>query len=75
MGTGIILNQQSASLHRWYHRAGGTSMMARGNIVKEDQDFGTVESQKSLLLPLGITCHTPFICASSCTRFKTVSDV
>ena len=31
----------------WYHRLCGTSMMAHGNIIKEDQDFGTVESQKA----------------------------
>ena len=29
------------------------------NIIKEDQDFGTVESQKSPLLPLAISYSTP----------------
>ena len=33
--------------------------MACGNIIKEDQDFGTVESQKSPLLPLAISYSTP----------------
>ena len=33
-------------------------MMACENIIKEDQDFGTVESQKSLLLPLTIAKRT-----------------
>ena len=36
------------------HRSGGTSMMACENIIKEDQDFRTVESHKSPLLPLPI---------------------
>ena len=36
------------------HRPGGTSMMACENIIKEDQDFRTVESHKSPLLPLPI---------------------
>ena len=34
--------------------------MACGNIIKEDQDFGTVESQKSPLLPLAISYRMPF---------------
>ena len=38
-----------------------TSMMACWNIIKEDQDFGTVESQKSPLLPLAISYRMPFI--------------
>ena len=64
----IILNQQFACLRPRYHRLGGTSMMACGNIMKEDQDFGTSESRKSPLLPLPISCRMPFICASSCQK-------
>ena len=52
----------------WYHRPGGTSMMACGNIIKEDQDFGTVESLKSPLLPLPISCCMPFICVRRCEK-------
>ena len=40
-------------LHVGYHRPGGTSMMACENIVKEDQDFGTVESQRKPATPFG----------------------
>ena len=36
------------------HGPGGTSMMACENIIKEDQDFRTVKSHKSPLLPLPI---------------------
>ena len=64
----IILNQQFACLRPRYHRLGGTSMMACGNIMKEDQDFSTLESRKSPLLPLPISCRMPFICASSCQK-------
>ena len=43
----IILNlQQCACLRPWCHRPGGKSMMACGNIIKEDQDCSTVESRK-----------------------------
>ena len=59
-GNGIILNPECACLHPGYHRPGDTSMMACGNIIKEDQDFGTVESQKSPLLPLAISYHMLF---------------
>ena len=71
----IILNQQCACLHPGYHRPGDTSMMACGNIIKEDQDFGTVESQKSPLLPLAISYRMPYriICVSSCQKLKQVS--
>ena len=31
-------------------------MMACGNIIKEDQEFGTVESQKSPLLLFPVVC-------------------
>ena len=51
MATAIISNQQCACLRPWYHKPGGTSMIARGNINKEDQDFGTVESLKTLATP------------------------
>ena len=68
MAKAIISNQQCACLRSWYHRPGGTSMMACGNIIKEDQDFGTVESRKSPLLPLPISCCMPFICVSSCQK-------
>ena len=49
--------------------------MACGNIIKEDQDFGTVESQKSPLLPLAISYRMPYriICVSSCQKLKQVS--
>ena len=47
MAKAIILNQQCACLRPWYHRPGGTSMTACGNIIKDDQDFGTVESRKT----------------------------
>ena len=43
MATEIISNQQCDCLRPWYHRPGGASMMACGNI-KEDHDCGTVES-------------------------------
>ena len=69
----IILTQQCACLYPGYHRPGDTSMMACGNIIKEDQDFGTVESQKSPLLPLAISYRMPFICVSSCQKFEKVS--
>ena len=59
MATAIISNQQCACLRPWYHRPGGTSIMACRNIIKEDQDFGTVESRKSPLLPLPISCRIP----------------
>ena len=36
----------------------------RWNIIKEDQYFGTAESQKSQLLPLAIFYRTPFICVT-----------
>ena len=42
----ITLSQQCGSLHRRYHRPGGTSTMTCGNIVKEDQDSTTAEKQK-----------------------------
>ena len=45
-------------------------MMACGNIIKEDQDFGTLESRKSPLLPLPISYHMPFICVSSFPKKK-----
>ena len=38
MAMAIILNEQCACLHPGYHRPGGTSRMACGNIIKEDQD-------------------------------------
>ena len=47
MAKAIILNQQCACLRPRYHRPGGTSMTACGNIIKDDQDFGTVESPKT----------------------------
>ena len=65
MGMAIILNQQRACLHPGFHGPGDTSMMACGNIIKEDQDFGAVESRKSPLLPLAISYRLPFICDSS----------
>ena len=60
MAMAIILNQQCACLHPGYHMLGRTSMMALGNIIKEDQDFGTVKSQKSPLLPLAISYRILF---------------
>ena len=45
MAMAIILNQQC--------------MMAFGNIVKEDEDLGTVESQQSPLLRLAISYRMP----------------
>ena len=48
MATAIISNQQCACLRPWYDRPGGTSMIACGNIIKEDQDFVTMESRKKL---------------------------
>ena len=56
----IILNKQCACLQPGYQRPGDTSMMACGNIIKEDQDFGTVEWQKRPLLPLAISYSMPF---------------
>ena len=47
MAMAIILNQQCACLYPGYHMPGGTSMMACGNIIKGDQDFGTVKSHGS----------------------------
>ena len=38
MAMAIILNEQCACLHPGYHRPGGTSRIACGNIIKEDQD-------------------------------------
>ena len=54
--------------------------MARGNIIKGDQDFGTLKSHgfwycgiaKSPLLPLAIPYRMPFI-FSSCQKFEKVS--
>ena len=46
-----ISNQQCACLRPWYHKPGGTSIIARGNINKEDQDFVTVESLKTPATP------------------------
>ena len=60
---------QISNVPAWYHRPGGTSMIARWNIIKEDQDFGTVESQKSPPIPSPISCCMPFICVSSCQNF------
>ena len=51
MATTIISNQQRACLRSWYHKPDGTSMIARGNINKEDQDFGIVESRKTPATP------------------------
>ena len=51
MATAIISNQQCACLRSWYHKPDGTSMIARGNINKEDQDFGIVESLKTPVTP------------------------
>ena len=73
MAIAIILNQQCACLHPGYHRPGGTSMMACGNIIKKDDDFGAVESQKRPLLPLAISYPMPFICVSSCQKLKKVN--
>ena len=57
MTTAIISNQQSACLRSWYHRLGGTSLYdACGNIIKEYQEFGNVESQKSPLLLFLVVC-------------------
>ena len=53
MAMAIILNQQCACLHPGFHGPGDTSMMACGNIIKEDQDFGAVESQKKPATPFG----------------------
>ena len=64
----LISNQQCACLRPRYHRPGGTSMTACGNIIKEGQDFSTVESRKSLLIPFPISCRIPFVCVSSCQR-------
>ena len=74
MAMAIILNQQRACLHLGYHRPGGTSIMSRGNIIKEDLDFGTLESQKKPLLPSAISYRITFICVSSCQKFKKVSE-
>ena len=46
-------------------------MMASGNIIKQDQDFGAVE--KSPLLPLAIFCRMPIICVRSCQKLNEVS--
>ena len=51
MATAIISNQQCAYLRPWYHKLGGASMIARGNINKEDQDFVIVESLKTPVTP------------------------
>ena len=51
MATAIISNQQCACLRPWYHKPGGTSIIARGNINKEDQDFVTMESRKKPATP------------------------
>ena len=51
MATAIISNQQCAYLRPWYYKLGGASMIARGNINKEDQDFGIVESLKTPVTP------------------------
>ena len=73
---------RNGRIYPGYHRPGGPSMIARGNIIKGDQDFGTlvramafgtVESQKSPLLPLAISYRMPFICVSSCQKFEKVS--
>ena len=53
-----------------YHRPGGTSMVACGNIIKGDQDFGTEESHKCPPLLLAISYCMPFICVSSCQKLK-----
>ena len=66
----IILNQQCACLRPRYHRPGGTSMMACGNIINEDKDFGTLESRNIPLLPLPIFYRMPFVCVSSCQKKK-----
>ena len=60
---------QISNVPAWYHRPDGTSMIARWNIIKEDQDFGTVESRKSPLIPSPISGCMPFICVSSCQNF------
>ena len=60
---------QISNVPAWYHRPDGTSMIARWNIIKEDQDFGTVGSRKSPLIPSPISCCMPFICVSSCQNF------
>ena len=60
---------QISNVPAWYHRPDGTSMIARWNIIKEDQDFGTVGSRKSPLIPSPISCCMTFICVSSCQNF------
>ena len=47
-------------------------MMACRNIIKEDQEFVTVESQKRPPLPLPISCCMPFSCVSSCQKILKV---
>ena len=51
---------RNGRIYPGYHRPGGPSMMARGNIIKGDQDFGTLKSHDFWYCGIAKKPATPF---------------